>query len=195
MNLRAAVLLTALASPAGQPLEVSAGRLVPLGGGWYASSGEVRAEARERASSAELRFVVRGPSVVTTPLANGELRRQVGIKLRAESTCNVVYVTWHLAPTTGIHVSVKRNPGLTTHASCGDGGYLNVQPQRRSEPAAARTGELHELRATISGTTLTVMADGLLAWEGTLPPEAFTFDGPIGLRTDNVEASVSLRAH
>ena len=39
---------------------------------------------------------------------------------------------------------------------------------------------------------LSLWADGVLAWQGPLPPLAFTFDGPIGVRSDNVELEFQL---
>ena len=41
--------------------------------------------------SAEIRFRYLGPSNETKPLASGELRRQIGLKLRAEDACNLLY--------------------------------------------------------------------------------------------------------
>ena len=81
--------------------------------------------------AAELAFVYRGPSREETRLASGELRRQIGLKLRARDTCNVVYVMWQLEPEPRILVSMKRNPGLSTHAGCGAGGYVTLEPRAR----------------------------------------------------------------
>jgi hypothetical protein len=50
------------------------------------------------------------------------------------------------------------------------------------------------LGAEIRGRTLRVVTDGETSWEGELPATAFEFDGPIGLRSDNGEFSVVLRA-
>ena len=47
-------------------------------------------------SSAAIAFTYVGPTPVDVPLASGELRRQIGLKLRARDTCNVVYVMWHV---------------------------------------------------------------------------------------------------
>ena len=143
--------------------------------------------------SAELAFRYPGPSSVEAPLADGELRRQIGIKLRARDTCNVVYVMWHVAPTTGIHVAVKRNPGASTHAACGDRGYVSARPSELVQPAPIRAGEDHVLRADLDGDVLTVLADGVLAWQGVLPAEASMFDGPTGIRTDNGRFDFELR--
>jgi hypothetical protein len=137
-------------------------------------------------SAAEIRFVYRGPSTVEKPLASGELRRQIGLRLRARDACNVVYVMWHIEPTHRIEVSVKANPELDTHAKCGDRGYSFVRPSWSSDgEKAVRIGEQHALRAAILGHDLQVTADGRLCWKGRLPDAAFTFDGPAGVRSDN----------
>lgn len=143
----------------------------------------------------EIAFTYRGPSHDDAPLASGEMRRQIGVKLRARDTCNLVYVMWHIEPTSGIRVSVKWNPGQTRHDQCGDHGYINVAPSswRRDLPPIA-VGEKRTLRARIDGKTMHVIVDGAPAWEGSLPAEAFSLDGPVGLRSDNGEFDVELDA-
>jgi hypothetical protein len=141
----------------------------------------------------ELSFQFRGDSAETAPLASGELRRQIGIKLRAQNTCNIVYVMWHIAPTSGIHVSVKSNPGESQHAECGDQGYVQLSPSVSREVAPITVGQPRTLEARIEGTTLRVSVDGSVAWDGPLPATAFAFDGPVGLRSDNGDFDVRLR--
>jgi hypothetical protein len=149
--------------------------------------------AGDRSSDAELYFRYIGRPPRTAPLASGEMREQVGLKLRAKDTCNVVYVMWHLAPEPGVAVSVKHNPGKSTHEQCGATGYIIVKP-RASQPAGrVDASTTHTLRATLEHRTLRVLADGVVTWEGELPAEAFSFDGPVGVRTDNVEADLTLR--
>ena len=118
-------------------------------------------------NDAELRFVVRGPSVGAAPLASGELRRQVGLKLRAADGCNLLYVMWRLEPKAQLVVSVKRNPGQRTHRECGARGYRNLVGARRRAAAAARAqpSSIGCARA-LDGHVLRVWADGALAWEG-----------------------------
>lgn len=145
------------------------------------------------ADAAELHFIYRGPSHETSLLANGTLRRQIGVKVRARDTCNVVYVMWHIAPTTGIHVSVKFNPSAHTHQACGATGYLNV-PATKSSPIreiSART--LRVLRAAIHGDRIEVIVDGTPVWEGVLPQEARSLRGPAGVRSDNGEFDFVMR--
>lgn len=141
-------------------------------------------------SSLAIAFRYLGPSPDTAPLASGELRRQIGLKLRAKDTCNVVYVMWHLSGPSSLHVSVKSNPGRRLHTDCRDGGYLQVA-SRQALPSVG-IGERHTLRARLAGRRLAVHADGSLVWEGTLPDAAFAFDGPAGLRSDNGNFDVEL---
>jgi hypothetical protein len=147
---------------------------------------EVRAVAAAgRARTVEARVRYLGPSVTTTPLASGEIRRQFGLKLRAANTCNVVYVMWHVEPDAQVAVSVKSNPGMTTHAQCDAHGYRTPRPRRRAEPPPLRPGLSRVLRADLDGSELTVRVDGVVVWQGDLGPEALAFDGPVGVRSDN----------
>lgn len=143
---------------------------------------------------AELSFSLLGRSREVAPLANGELRQQIGLKLRAQDSCNVVYVMWHVSPQPGIAVSVKSNPGQSTHAQCGDRGYINLPPQPAAFDATIRSNEPRTLRAEIVGYRLTVFADDAIAWQGMLPEQAFAFDGPSGVRTDNGAFEFDLKA-
>jgi len=148
---------------------------------------EVRAVLRVRtAQAAALHFTYLGPTAGSKPLASGELRRQLGLKLRARDSCNVVYVMWHIAPDEKIAVSVKRNPGQRTHAECGAHGYTNIRPHRALPVSPIVPGVSRTLRVDLRGTDLTVQVDDAAVWEGSLPAEIAAFDGPVGLRSDNV---------
>jgi len=151
------------------------------------STKEMRATLKSRTpQSVTVNFTYLGPTKEIAHLGSGEVRSQFGIKLRAQDTCNIVYVMWHFAPDQKIAVSVKRNPGQRTHQECLDHGYISkfhphisagVQPVQVSQP---RT-----LAASLNGSNLTVTADGRVVWEGDLGPVALEFDGPVGLRSDN----------
>jgi len=134
---------------------------------------------------AEIRFRYMGPTQTSKPLASGELRRQIGIKLRAEDTCNLIYAMWHIGPDTRIAVSVKRNTGLHTHEQCHAGGYVNFKAPKRVDLPPLRPGETHTLRAELHGNDLKVTADGKVAWQGPLGNELPSLAGPPGFRTDN----------
>jgi hypothetical protein len=145
----------------------------------------VRAELQHPANAVTLEFEYFGPTARAEPLASGELRRQIGLKLRAQDTCNVVYVMWHIAPAPGIEVAVKHNPGLHDHPACGDRGYVFVKPERAVTVSAIQPDTWHSLSAQLRGQALEVSTDGVVAWQGTLPTTALAFDGPVGLRSDN----------
>jgi hypothetical protein len=134
---------------------------------------------------AEIRFRYLGPSQISKPLASGELRRQIGLKLRAQDTCNLIYAMWHIEPDAAVAVSIKHNAGMNTHAQCGAGGYVNFKEPDRIAPPPIRPGETHTLRAGLHGHDLTVTADGKPAWQGELPNELLPLEGPPGFRTDN----------
>lgn len=137
-----------------------------------------------------LKFTYLGPTAEVSRLGSGEVRSQFGIKLRAQDNCNLVYIMWHFAPDQKIAVSVKRNPGESTHEQCLDHGYINKFKPRVSVPAAAvRPNQPHKLAASMKGSDLTVVADDRIVWQGDLGPVALTFDGPVGLRSDNAQVA------
>jgi hypothetical protein len=187
---------TELVAVAPSELSATSGQLVALAGARFAiSSPTLRAElGRAPRSVAELAFEYRGPTASDNPLASGELRRQIGLKLRAQDSCNVLYVMWHIEPSPGIVVSLKSNPGQTRHAECGDRGYAILQPDSSVPAPAVEPGQPHVLRAVIRGHELRVTVDGAASWVGELPEAAFSFDGPVGLRSDNGEFNAELRA-
>src|SRR5579863_9404392 len=131
--------------------------------------------------AAEVRFRYLGPSKADKPLASGELRRQIGLKLRAADSCNVLYIMWHIAPDAGIAVSAKRN-ATHRHAQCGVHGYEAIA-HRQIALRPIREGEMHTLRAELRGRALAVIADGKLVWQGIVAGQLPV--GPPGFRTDN----------
>ena len=133
-----------------------------------------------------VKFTYLGPTKEVSRLGNGEVRSQFGIKLRAQDTCNIVYVMWHFSPDQKIAVSVKRNPGQRTHEDCLDNGYINnIKPRVSALPQPVSPDQPHTLSASMSDSNLTVKVDNSVAWEGDLGPVALEFDGPVGLRSDN----------
>jgi hypothetical protein len=137
------------------------------------------------AQTAEIRFNYLGPSKTSKPLASGELRRQIGLKLRAQDTCNLLYAMWHIEPDSKIAVSIKRNPGMHTHEQCHASGYETVRPRSHIDLPKVMPGETHMLRAELRRTDLTIIADDRVVWQGTVGNAIDEFDGPVGLRTDN----------
>jgi hypothetical protein len=183
-----------------EELHVTQGRLLPVGEGRLLIDGpRVRAVVRAADAGAdgqvaELRFRYLGPSAVMLPLASGELRRQLGLKLRAEDGCNLVYVMWRIAPRERVVVSVKRNPGQRTSSECGARGYRNLRPRVWSPPPSLRPGADHVLRAEQRGSEVRVLIDGRAVWEGNLDRDALSLKGPVGLRADNGRFEVELLA-
>ena len=150
----------------------------------------VRAFARTtHGDAAELHFAFLGDSTKTRPLASGELRRQLGLKLRAQDSCNLVYVMWRL-DLAELEIQVKSNPGLRTNKECGPRGYTRVQPDETGPLPTLEPGTSHALRAAIHGDELTAWIDGAIVWRGALPHSARDLHGPAGLRSDNVSFDI-----
>jgi len=141
---------------------------------------------------AELRFVYRGHTAASAPLRSGALRRQLGLKLRAQNGCNVLYVMWRIDPKPGLVVSIKHNPGDTVSSQCDNHGYRDVPPLRSAPLPPLHVGAPHVLHAEAHDAVLEVAVDGAPVWAGTLPPEALTFDGPAGFRTDNARVELKM---
>jgi hypothetical protein len=142
----------------------------------------------------EAHFTYLGPTGNQAPLASGELRRQFGLKLRAQDACNLVYAMWRIEPESKLVVSVKSNPGQHTSPECGNRGYVNIKPHRSTPLPILRSGETHDLRAEMNGADLKVYADDSPVWEGSVGSDALDFDGPVGIRSDNARLLMELRA-
>jgi hypothetical protein len=179
-------------TPALQPiaradLTVTEGSVETSNGRFLIDVPEMRAVLRAPTTqSIEVHFAYLGPTEYTETLGNGEVRRQFGVKLRAQNACNVLYVMWWAAPTQTLAVSMKHNPGMQSSSQCQDGGYVSLQPARWTRSPELQSGSSHILRADLNNQDLHVRIDGELMWEGPVPPAALSFDGPVGLRSDNV---------
>jgi hypothetical protein len=143
--------------------------------------------------AAEVRFTYLGATANEAPLASGEMRRQFGLKLRAQDACNLVYAMWRIEPESKLVVSVKSNPGEHTSAQCSNHGYQNIKPRRSVPVPPLHSGETHSLRAAMNGAEMQVFADNALVWEGSVGPDALSFDGPVGMRSDNARLEIDLR--
>ena len=133
----------------------------------------------------EAHFTYLGPTKESSPLSSGELRRQFGLKLRAQDGCNLVYAMWRIEPKQELVVSVKSNPGMTASSECDAHGYHNIAPARSSAPPHVKQGGRYTLRAIMDGSKMRVYANNKLVWQGDLGAEALAFNGPVGVRTDN----------
>ena len=91
--------------------------------------------------AAELTFKMHDWPVQTRALRSGDVRHQLGLKLRAADGCNLVYVMWRLdPPRPSIEVQIKANPGSHTNDECGTDGYTRVRPDVRGKIPYASPG-------------------------------------------------------
>jgi hypothetical protein len=134
---------------------------------------------------AEIRFRYLGETAERSLLRSGAERTQLGLKLRAQDDCNVVYVMWRIKPISKLVVSIKSNPGEHTHAECENFGYDNVKAAQERPVPKLEEGSEHSLRAVLNGTSLVVYVDSSTVWEGEIADRALRFNGPVGLRSDN----------
>ncbi len=139
-----------------------------------------------KGDAAAITFTFRGDSDTVRELASGQARRQLGLKLRAQNGCNLVYVMWRLDPKPKLEVSVKINPGMVTHKECGADGYTKIKATKSAPVPELAAGENHTLRAEIMGDELLAWIDDALVWRGVLPDTARSIAGPAGLRSDNL---------
>jgi hypothetical protein len=144
--------------------------------------------------SIEADFTYLGATAKESALGSGEIRRQFGLKLRAQDACNLIYAMWRIEPRSEIVVSVKKNPGQAMSSECGNHGYQNIKPQHTAPVPVLRPGDSHTLSAQLRGDALQVSVDGAPVWQGSLGPEANSLAGPPGLRSDNVRLAFDLRA-
>ena len=79
-------------------------------------------------------------------------------------------------------------------SQCGNKGYTNLKPSFHSPAPEVRNGSKHTLYAELNRQKMTVAADGKVVWEGTIGPDALAFDGPVGIRSDNVRLELELFA-
>ena len=146
------------------------------------------------AQAVEMRFLYLGATNGESALASGEMRRQLGLKLRSQDPCNLVYVMWRIEPENELVVSVKRNPKDHTSAACGNRGYKNIKPAHKDSLPGLQPGETHTLRAEMADDILRVFADHREVWTGNLRLDAHGLAGPVGIRTDNVHLEFDLKA-
>lgn len=160
------------------------------------STKEMRATLKYRTQQdVTVRFTYLGPTREVSKLGSGEIRSQFGIKLRAQDTCNIVYIMWHFAPDQRVAVSVKRNPGQRTHEECLDHGYINnIKPRVAAQAPSVHPDQPHVLSASMNGSNLSVTADNRVVWQGDLGAVALEFDGPVGVRSDNAHVVFDFQA-
>jgi hypothetical protein len=183
------------AGPDSSLFDISDGRIDNAGGGRFeVSTKEMRATIRGTIGKrVRVHFTYLGPTQELSRLADGSVRHQFVLALQAKNICNRVYIGWHfLSPgkQDQLIVQVKSNPGKASHADCGDSGYQTVSAF--SVPAV-RVNQEHTFEAFIQDRRLVVITDGATR-HVKLPDVAFTFDGPVALRTDNAHVVFSYEA-
>jgi hypothetical protein len=191
----------AASTPSYQPLgvadlDVTEGSIAPAGhkSTLHTVDPAMRAVALDgghHATSAQLWFRYLGESTTTVPLGSGQIRRQIGLKLRAADPCNLLYVMWHAYPDNVIEISVKSNPGQTTSAQCGNAGYTEIAEIPLGVGDRTADHRVHRLetrtRRTAAGDlAVTVVKDGAVLRRLTIPAALSAgLEGPIGVRSDN----------
>jgi len=149
---------------------------------------------RQTAQTVEASLIYVSPTKNEARLGSGEVRRQFGLKLRAQDPCNLVYVMWRIEPKAELVVSLKTNPGEHTSAECANRGYRNIRPTRKSPVPALQPGDSHTLRAEMNGENLRVFVDNSAVWEGSLGSDVLHVHGPVGIRSDDAVVDFELRA-
>jgi len=144
--------------------------------------------------SIEIRFRYAGPTDKESALGSGQMRRQFGLKLRAQDPCNLVYAMWRVDPESKLVVSVKRNPSQHTSAQCGNHGYTTIKPWKMSSVPRLQPGESHTLRAEMKQGELGVFVDNREVWQGDIGSAAAELAGPVGIRSDNARLEFDLKA-
>lgn len=159
-------------------------------------SPEVRGQHKATgARAARMVFTYHGETKEVAKLASGNIAHQLGLKLRAKNTCNLLYVMWKIEDKERIVVSVKSNPGQSTHKECGANGYTGIKPVFQERPErfpSVKDGKQHTLEAELSkkkkanNYELVVKADGKFVWQGLIDEKMLDgIDGPAGFRSDN----------
>jgi len=146
------------------------------------------------AQSAEVRFTYLGGTPRESALGSGTIRRQFGLKLRAQDPCNLVYAMWRIDPESKLVVSVKRNPNAHSSRDCGNRGYKNIKPRRASAVPRLQPAQSHTLRAEMKQDELRVFVDNHAVWEGSVGADAASLEGPVGIRSDNARLDFEIMA-
>jgi hypothetical protein len=97
---------------------------------------------------------------------------------------------------------VKRNPNMKLGKDCGTSGYTTVKFIPAPLVPPFHEPEKHAMRAEIAVKTMhgkrrahmQVWIDQKSVWAGDLPKTALEFDGPVGVRSDNVHVKFELLA-
>ena len=174
-------------------LHVSLGRISQTKSGYLTVAGPKERAVRTSGehSKAVLQFRYRGPSEKISLLDSGAFVRQIGLKMRAMNTCNLLYVMWRIKPTEEIYIAIKRNPGQSKYKECLSRGYLQLgRVPLKPLGITAATQKAHRLGASVTETdgryTCAVTIDGRKVWSGKIDAKHISdIKGPVGIRSDN----------
>lgn len=168
-----------------EQLHTTLGRLEWTGQVWVHTGPKLRATfPRSRGDSAALRFKYLGGTRETVALKSGQTRRQLGLKLRARDSCNVLYVMWRF-DTEGIVVQSKSNR-VSRHEECGNDGYHTLRPYWAIPVEPPEPNSTHELAARIDAAGVEVSVDSRVVLRANLHPGFVPATGEAGFRSDNV---------
>ena len=174
-------------------LRVSLGRISQTKSGYLTVVGPKERAVRTSGehSNAVLQFRYRGPSETISLLDSGSFVRQIGLKMRAMNTCNLLYVMWRIKPTEEIYIAIKRNPGKSKYKECLSRGYLQLgRVPLKPLGITAATQKAHRLGASVTETdgryTCAVTIDGRRVWSDKIDAKHISdIKGPVGIRSDN----------
>ena len=157
------------------------------GGPWINRDPKFRATyPASGGNQASVSFRYLGRTAQEERLGSGMQRWQLGLKLRAADTCNVVYVMWRFGTPSSVVASVKDNPGQRLHAECENRGYRNLTPLWSEPVQEPEPSSVHELSARILGGVVEVSIDARPVLRAPLEGGHVPEGGPSGLRSDNV---------
>jgi hypothetical protein len=165
----------------------SLGRVERRGGaGWYHAGPKLRATVPSSVGrEARLEFKFLGSTPEPVALASGVVREQIGLKLFARDSCNVVYVMWRFGARPSIVASAKANPG-TQHSECRNRGYRTLRPIWAAPVEVPVVGSVHALWARIDAGVIEVRIDDRPVLRAAYEPGSIPPIGEAGLRSDNV---------
>ena len=181
------VSLSLLSLAASAQLVVTNGKILPLSI-YEVETPSSRADILDHnPNNLELTVKYLGPTTVKSPNADGSIQEQVGMKLRSQDNCNLVYVMRRINPNPSVSVSIKSNPGVST--TCGDKGYLMVKSIPVLPPALNSTFVI-SAQFDKDDEIMTLKLDGRVLWMGDVPS---VNKGTAGVRTDNAKIQFSIK--
>ncbi len=150
-----------------------------------------RPQPAENANQANLYFKIIEKMADPKALGSGVIRHQLGIMLRQNNQCNLVYVMIRLGDKPAIAVQEKVNAGQTTHQACENNGYRTIPGKAVDSLPSLQFGKLYRLQARIEGNALEVFFNQELVWRGNAP-QSILSGKQIGFRSDNLVVEYQL---